>query len=139
MARRTAYAKITLDRAALHRLLESRTGDVGRAMQGVAGRVTIAARTYAATQINVRTGRYLASLRTTFIDGNTFLLYTLSPYGGYIEFGTAPHVIAARNARFLRFEARDGSILFRQFVNHPGTEAHHILDAAVLLGTTKYR
>ena len=42
-------------------------------------------------------------------------------YTGYVIGGTAPHVIRARNARYLVFEGRDGSLVRVRSVNHPGT------------------
>lgn len=41
----------------------------------------------------------------------------------FIEFGTAPHVIKAKNAPALRFKGKDGGLVSVQSVNHPGTSA----------------
>lgn len=48
--------------------------------------------------------------------GNAYLRFNLVD--------TRPHKIVARNARALRFQIADGSILFRRSVNHPGTKAN---------------
>lgn len=41
----------------------------------------------------------------------------------FLEFETAPHVIRAKNAPALRFQGRDGGLISRESVNHPGTPA----------------
>jgi hypothetical protein len=43
-------------------------------------------------------------------------------YHRYLDAGTKPHEILPVRARFLRFEARDGSIVFARRVWHPGTK-----------------
>lgn len=47
-------------------------------------------------------------------------------YAPFLEFGTKPHVIAARRAKALRFTVR-GQTLFRKSVNHPGTKPYKFL------------
>jgi hypothetical protein len=47
------------------------------------------------------------------------VVYSTSGYGGYLEIGTAPHVIRVRNASVLT----DGTSFFGKEVNHPGTKA----------------
>jgi len=46
--------------------------------------------------------------------------YSTSGYGGYIEVGTAPHVITVKNAKVLT----DGKNFFGKTVNHPGTNPY---------------
>ncbi len=41
-------------------------------------------------------------------------------YAGFVETGTRPHIIRARNARFLRF-VQDGVVRYAKQVQHPGT------------------
>lgn len=51
-------------------------------------------------------------------------------YAFWVENGTEPHIIRARNARYLRFEV-NGEVFFRKSVRHPGTKPTHFLrDAA---------
>jgi len=38
----------------------------------------------------------------------------------FLEFGTPPHIIRARNASALRF-VQNGRVVFRKWVRHPGT------------------
>ena len=42
-------------------------------------------------------------------------------YGDYLDEGVRPHVIVARRAKVLRFMGRDGKIVYRRKVFHPGT------------------
>lgn len=42
----------------------------------------------------------------------------------WLDEGTKPHVIEAKNAKALRFEI-GGQVLFRKRVNHPGTKPTH--------------
>lgn len=46
-----------------------------------------------------------------------------APYGGYVEFGTRPHVIRATRAKALKFSI-GGTTVFAKKVNHPGTKPH---------------
>lgn len=47
----------------------------------------------------------------------------------FIENGTRPHIIAARNAKALRF-VRAGTVVFRKSVWHPGTPARPFMEQA---------
>jgi phage gpG-like protein len=57
--------------------------------------------------------------------GNNFTvgLSNAVPYAGAHEFGgsTPPHTIVAANADTLVFVGRDGTLVFRESVNHPGS------------------
>lgn len=52
------------------------------------------------------------------------------PYITYLNDGTPPHVIEAKNARFLRFK-QGGKWVYRKMVHHPGTPAFHMLEQTV--------
>lgn len=60
------------------------------------------------------------------------------PYAIFHHEGTRPHVIEAKNAKFLRFRSRQsGEFVFRKRVNHPGTQPNRFLtDAARDIGLT---
>jgi len=45
-----------------------------------------------------------------------------APYGGYVEFGTGPHVIRPKTKKVLSFVV-NGKRVFATKVNHPGTKA----------------
>lgn len=53
-----------------------------------------------------------------------------SPVAIFIERGTRPHVIRARNARALRFEGAGGTV-YAKSVNHPGTRPNPVLGNAL--------
>ena len=53
-----------------------------------------------------------------------------APYAPYLEFGTRPCIIRARNARALRFELA-GEIVYARYVRHPGLKPHRILATAL--------
>ncbi len=48
-------------------------------------------------------------------------------YAEFIEYGTKPHRITARNGKALRFTSRSGVMLFRRSVWHPGTRPYKFL------------
>lgn len=45
---------------------------------------------------------------------------SMADYGKYVEFGTAPHIIKAKNGQALKFEM-NGKTVFAKSVVHPGT------------------
>lgn len=47
-------------------------------------------------------------------------------YAKFLEYGTRPHEIVPKRARFLRFEV-DGRIVYAKRVNHPGNPAFHYM------------
>lgn len=49
----------------------------------------------------------------------------------FLENGTAPHMIVARNASVLRFVV-NGETVFRRMVRHPGTQARPFMSIAAL-------
>lgn len=51
----------------------------------------------------------------------------------FLENGTRPHIIEARNAKMLRFVI-NGAVFFRRRVFHPGTEARPFMTIARDLG-----
>jgi hypothetical protein len=61
------------------------------------------------------------------------VVYSTASYAPYVLGGTAPHVIAARNAKALRWfaNAGHGPIMFAKSVNHPGTKANDFPEKAI--------
>lgn len=51
-------------------------------------------------------------------------------YAGFVNDGTAPHVIRPRTKQVLRFRV-GGRIVYAKVVNHPGTRANPFLDRAL--------
>lgn len=89
--------------------------------------------------VPVRTGTLLASIRREFgEDGNGRYcdvvagVQGLTPYTGYVLFGTEPHVIRPRRRKALRFiPSGGGGVVFSQKVSHPGTRAVPFLQDAL--------
>ena len=84
-------------------------------------------------QSHVRTGRMLRSVRGSVAKlgkGRIVKLTNNVKYAPFFEFGTVPHPIVARRAAFLRFRGRDGDIVFRKRVFHPGNKAFLVFAAA---------
>ena len=53
------------------------------------------------------------------IKGSTIEIF-MNEYALYVEFGTPPHIIRAKNAKALHFKV-GGKDVFAKSVNHPGT------------------
>lgn len=51
-------------------------------------------------------------------------------YAGFVNDGTAPHIIRPRRAQVLRFNV-GGRTVYAKVVNHPGTRARPFLDRAL--------
>lgn len=58
------------------------------------------------------------------------------PYAKMHHDGTVPHVIAARNTRFLRFTQR-GRVVYARRVYHPGTRPNPYLTVPMTLAVTR--
>lgn len=87
-------------------------------------------------QGHVRTGRLLGSARGILIKGAVRVISRGEigrgvKYAEGFEYGTRPHVIVARRARFLRFIGRrDGAIVYAKRVNHPGNRPFFVMGGA---------
>lgn len=78
---------------------------------------------------HTRTGETARNLRSrTLPDGVEF--YDNAPQAAFLEYGTRPHRITAKNARALRWMGPSGPI-FAKSVNHPGTRARPWLAPAI--------
>lgn len=79
-------------------------------------------------QYQDRTGRLRSGITAHFISssGRSVTWEILSPmgYSTFVENPTRPHEIRARNARSLAFKGRDGRMVYRQSVQHPGTRGY---------------
>jgi len=74
------------------------------------------------SRVPVRTGRLRQSIQVR-VQPNGVTVGPDTPYAGYVEFGTKPHVIKARNKKALAFFAGGKRVVVKQ-VNHPGTKPH---------------
>lgn len=81
-----------------------------------------------ASTVPVRTG-YLVQNWGFEATGYTARWYPKASYAPYVEFGTAPHIITAVNARVLA-NPQTGDI-FGPVVHHPGTKANPFMERIV--------
>lgn len=69
-----------------------------------------------------RTGNLQQSI-TLRHEGYSSIIGTHKEYAPYVEFGTEPHKIKPKKARFLKIPTDDG-FLFIKRVNHPGSKPY---------------
>lgn len=70
------------------------------------------------------------------IHGEVFRTSGTVTAGGasrWLEDGTVPHLIVARNAKALCF-VTNGGVVFRKWVHHPGTKPTHFMERAARRG-----
>jgi hypothetical protein len=66
----------------------------------------------------------------------TITIFGTASYLPYVLDGTRPHVIAARNAKALRWMGKGGiGVNFARSVNHPGTKANPFPEEALEVAT----
>lgn len=70
-----------------------------------------------------RTGQLLASIHPEY-NASEAIVGTNKIYAAIHQFGgqTKAHVIRAKNKKFLAFRGKDGGMVFRRSVNHPGSK-----------------
>lgn len=78
------------------------------------------------TKFKSRTGELLKSVRAS--RPSTFHRFVVAgaKHAGWVENGTRPHPIAAKNGKFLRFQ-QNGSWRYARRVMHPGTKPAHFM------------
>jgi phage gpG-like protein len=79
---------------------------------------------------NVDKGQLKGSVTNVVIDGNIARVGSNVEHAVYIELGTKPHVIEAKNKKTLAFKV-GGKMVFAKKVNHPGTRPYPFLRPAV--------
>ena len=79
----------------------------------------------------VDTGTLHTSIRFEKLSAEEYVVGTGVEYAPDVEFGTQPHVITPTSAEALAFEGRDGDLIFRSRVEHPGTPAQPYLRPAL--------
>ena len=67
-------------------------------------------------------------------SGKVVRVTNAKKYARPIEEGANPHWIFPYRARMLRFRGRDGNVVFRKFVRHPGNKAFWFLRKASDVG-----
>lgn len=80
--------------------------------------------------VPVKTG----TLRDSFTSNLTpagFKVYPTASYAGFVDQGTAPHIIRARAGGVLHWiDSASGEDRFARSVHHPGTRALHFMEGA---------
>lgn len=118
-------AKVVIRKAELDFVLNNPSGMVGRYIAKKGKEVEIAAK----AQVGVRTGALRASIhmrhmrdsRRQYVMVGSRLNYALLHHEG-----SKPHMIAASNAKMLRF-VKSGTVVYAHSVMHPGTKANKYL------------
>lgn len=72
-------------------------------------------------RVPVKTGQLRESLGVR-VETNRVIVGPSAKYAPYVEFGTKPHEIRAKNAGALAFKVGGNTVIVKK-VNHPGTKA----------------
>lgn len=131
---RATYTGHNPDRIVIRSVVGGQSGPLHRDLDERSLRVLARAREL----VGVRTGTLLTSIRREqgtgprgpFIDVVAGVP-GLTPYMGWHHYGTEPHVIRARRRKTLRFIGRQGQLVFRRQVFHPGTVGTYFLTRAL--------
>jgi hypothetical protein len=106
---------------------ESKDGPIGRDLERRATRVQLAAK----AQTGVKTGMLKRDIVKQWVSANgkrlTIRVGSDRKYAYWHHEGTRPHIIRARNAKYLRFVNKAGKVVYARSVNHPGTSANRYL------------
>lgn len=83
---------------------------------------------------NIDTKKLYGSIKGRYAmlgaKGHNYLVKASAKHAIYIEEGTRPHIIKAKNAKALRFFSGDKPVFVKQ-VNHPGTKASPFMEPAL--------
>lgn len=74
------------------------------------------------SRVPVKTGRLRTSLAIR-VETDKVTIGPNTPYAGYVEFGTKPHVIRPKDPAGVLVFTMNGIKIFAKKVNHPGTQA----------------
>ena len=72
-------------------------------------------------RVPVRTGKLKQSIEVR-VEENRVIIGPDTDYAAFVEFGTRPHVIEAKNKKALAFKVNGQTVIVKK-VNHPGTRA----------------
>lgn len=123
---------LTIDSKAVTDYVRSKNGPIMANIDRRATRVQTVMRAY----VRVRTGYLLSTIRKqrSYVKGTVTVVAGSKKidYTAYENYGTRPHIIAARNKEYLRFVTKGGRIVFTKRVHHPGTEGSYFIDRAMI-------
>lgn len=123
-----------MDEAALRRLLTGRNSGVARALARKAVATETAAKQIATSEGLVDTGRYRSSIGWRLGEDGQGIFAEIGSrvrYAGFIERGTRPHIIVARNKKALFWKGAEHPV---RLVHHPGTRPYRVLERALRIG-----
>lgn len=120
-------ARVSINEPTYALVFENKDGMVGRNLDARAKRVEDAAK----AQVGVLTGRLKRSIRRNWRRANgkrlSVSIGSSERHAKVHHEGSRPHVIRAQNTKALRYEGKDGRIVFARSVSHPGTRPNKYL------------
>lgn len=113
----------------LTRAPEKTVNEISKAVQRTA--LTIESNAKREAPVNKQTGggNLKQNIRTSLVSKLRATITSNAPYSGYVEFGTAPHIIVPVNKRALA-NKRTGQF-FGKIVHHPGTKPNPYMQRAL--------
>ena len=81
------------------------------------------------TLFRVRTGGLSKGFHKFFVGMQEGRLTSTAEHSSFLEEGTRPHIIRAKNVKVLRF-VQNGAVRFAKFVRHPGTKPRPFMQQA---------
>lgn len=121
------------NQAGLNRVLYQRGGPVDDYMAALADQVVVAARREAPEHTVTptskgRPGELRRSIHRLPRRGGGYRVIAATSYAYFVHHGTKPHIILPVRAKRLRFYwTKEGDIVYRGKVHHPGTEPNPFL------------
>lgn len=91
-------------------------------------------------QFKPRTGALQKATQTRIVrtrSGRIVRVTNAKTYARSIEEGARPHTITAKNSKTLRFVSRNGGVVYRRTVHHPGNRAFWFLRKATDVGSER--
>jgi HK97 gp10 family phage protein len=79
-------------------------------------------------RVPVATGQLRQSIGVR-VSGQSVIIGPDTPYAAFVEFGTKPHVIEAKNKKALMFVSGGQTVIVKK-VHHPGTKAQPFVQPA---------
>jgi hypothetical protein len=123
---------LRIDAPAIDAYVRSKNGPIMEDIDRRATRVQSVMRAY----VPVRTGYLLSTIRKqrSYVRGSVTVVVgsTRIDYTAYVNNGTRPHMISARNKKYLRFVTSGGQIVFAKRVHHPGTKPTYFIDRSMI-------
>jgi len=114
---------------ALKRAPAKTVDEISKAVQKSA--LTIQSNAIKEAPVNKQTGggNLRQNIRTSLVSKLRAEIISKAPYSGYVEYGTAPHIITPVNKKALA-NKRTGKF-FGKVVHHPGTKANPYMHRAL--------